>query len=79
MSGCGRRFERSREPQDNIHEILQAIALFAGILKTALEVVEEVERIRREHKASKDDARRGLKPGRQPGFMISYAGVARAL
>ena len=58
MSGCGWRFERSREPQDNIHEILQAIALSVGIPKTALEIVGEVERIRREHKASKDDVRR---------------------
>ncbi len=37
---------------DNILEILQALALFAGILKTVLEIVEEVVRIRREHKAS---------------------------
>ncbi len=79
MSGCGWRFERSRGPQDNIHEILQAIALFAGILKTALEAVGEVERIRGEHKASEEDARRGLKPGRQPGFMMSYTGAGRLL
>lgn len=43
---------------DTVLEILQAIALFAGILKTALEVLGEVERIKKEHKASKDDARR---------------------
>ena len=52
ISGCGWRFERSREPQDNIFEILQALAFFAGILKTILEIAEEVVRIRREHKAS---------------------------
>ena len=52
ISGCGGHFERSREPQDNILEILQALAFFAGILKTILEIVEEVVRIRREHKAS---------------------------
>lgn len=37
---------------DLVLEILQALALFAGILKTALEIMEKVERIRREHKAS---------------------------
>jgi len=52
ISGCRWRFERSREPQDNILEILQALAFFAGILETILEIVEEVVRIRREHKAS---------------------------
>lgn len=52
MSGCRWRFERSREPQDNILEILQALAFFAGILKTILEIAEELVRIRREHKAS---------------------------
>jgi hypothetical protein len=52
ISGCGWRFERSREPQDNILEILQALAFFAGILKTILEIAEELVRIRREHKAS---------------------------
>ena len=52
ISGCGWRFERSRELQDNILEILQALAFFAGILETILEIVEEVVRIRREHKAS---------------------------
>ena len=56
ISGCGWRFERSREPQDNILEILQALAFFAEILKTILEIVEEVVRIRREHKASLKDA-----------------------
>ncbi|MGN0070609.1 MAG: hypothetical protein ACI361_02075 [Atopobiaceae bacterium] len=40
------------KPMDNILEILQALALFAGILKTILEIVEGVDRIRREHKAS---------------------------
>lgn len=43
---------------DLVLEIPQVLALFARILKTALEVVGEVERIRREHKASKEDARR---------------------
>ena len=52
ISGCGWRFERSREPQDNILEILQALAFFAGILKTILEIVEEAVRIRREQIAS---------------------------
>ena len=52
ISGCGWCFERSREPQDNILEILQALAFLAGILKTILEIVEEVVRIRREHRAS---------------------------
>ena len=52
ISGCGWRFERSREPQDNILEILQALAFFAGILETILEIVEEVARIRREQIAS---------------------------
>ena len=71
--------EIGAKPIDLVLEILQAFALFAGILKTALEVVGEVERIRREHKASEEDARRGLKPGRQPGFMISCTGAGRLL
>jgi hypothetical protein len=44
--------EIGAKPMDLVLEILQAFALFAGILKTTLEVVGEVERIRREHKAS---------------------------
>ena len=43
---------------DLVLEILQVRALFEGILKTTLEGVGEVERIRKEHKASKDDTRR---------------------
>lgn len=43
---------------DLVLEILQALALFAGILKAVLEIVEEVGRIVREHKASKEDVRR---------------------
>jgi hypothetical protein len=53
VSGCGWRFKRLEQSLwDLILEILQALALSAGILKTVLEIVEEVERIRREHKAS---------------------------
>lgn len=44
--------EIGAKPMDLVLEILQALALFARILKTALEIVEKVERIRREHKAS---------------------------
>lgn len=44
--------EIGAKPMDLVLEILQALALSAGILKTVLEIVEEVERIRREHKAS---------------------------
>lgn len=40
--------EIGAKPMDLVLEILQALALSAGIL----EIVEEVERIRREHKAS---------------------------
>jgi len=44
--------EIGAKPMDLVLEILQALAFFAGILKTILEIAEEVVRIRREHKAS---------------------------